>query len=527
MPKKLTKKQVEQAVRDVQAYARRKGLKTRADGFGGGGSGIFSQFEGAKYSNKRQWVNTPWPADQKKVMTVFDRQELTRKMRWLAVNSGLIRQMISDNVIYAIGDGIRGQAATKDEAWNDMAEAYFNDWANKPCDITGRFNFWECQQIACRKVDVDGEMFILKTFSADGVAKIQLIESHRVGTSAAAMGAPDGMYDGIMFNKYGAVIGYNVIRSDGTTRLIPSNSMLHLHHPENVSGARAYSPMQHSINNLIDILEILSMEKLAVKTASDITRTITRENPQFDGTTADFEAFGMRPQDYPQGVYDNPEQVGSFIGGKILSLAPGEKLESFQSQRPNASFTGFIEHLQKDSTAGVLPYQFTADPNGIGGAAIRLVVSKAERHFGARQHMFMMRFLTPVWGYVIGNAIARGELPANDDWYHVNWVTPRRVTVDAGRESSANQKDIAMGLKTLSDHFSELGMDPREEIRRRASDAKLLKDTAAEFGVPVSMLYQPSNNPADIDETLGDKPEPAAAETFTPFPEEKPTESNA
>lgn len=526
MPKKLTKSQVRKAVADVKAYARKKGLKTMADGFGGGGSGIFSQFEGAKYSNKRQWVNTPWPADQKKVMTVFDRQELTRKMRWLAVNSGLIRQMISDNVMYAIGDGIRGQAASKDEAWNDLAEHYFLDWANKPCDITGRFNFWECQQIACRKVDVDGEMFVLKTFSTDGVAKIQLIESHRVGTSAAAMGAPEGMFDGIMFNKYGAVIGYNVIRSDGSTRLVPANSMLHLHHPENVSGARAYSPMQHSINNLIDILEILSMEKLAVKTAGDITRTITRENPQFDGTTADFEAFGMRPQDYPQGVYDNPEQVGSFIGGKILSLAPGEKLESFQSQRPNASFTGFIEHLQKDSTAGVLPYQFTADPNGIGGAAIRLVVSKAERHFGARQHMFMTRFLTPVWGYVISNAISRGDLPPNDEWYKVNWVTPRRVTVDAGRESAANQKDIAMGLKTLSDHFSELGMDPKEEIRRRASDAKLLKDTADEFGVPVSMLYQPSNNPADIDITLGDSPEPKQ-ETFTPFPDDSKNNPDA
>jgi len=503
-----------------QARAKGKGLKARADGFGGGGSGIFSQFEGAKYSNKRQWVNTPWPADQKKVMTTFDRQELTRKMRWLAVNSGLIRQMISDNVIYSIGDGIRAQASSADEAWNSQAEAYFNDWANRPCDITGRFNFWEAQQIACRKVDVDGEIFVLKTYSSDGVAKIQLIESHRVGVSAAAIGAPEGMFDGILFNKFGAVVGYNVIRSDGTTRLIPSNSIMHVHHAENVSGARAYSPLQHSINNLIDILEILSMEKLAVKTSSDITRTITRENPQFDGSTADFEAFGMRPQDYPQGVYDNPEQVGSFIGGKILSLAPGEKLESFQSQRPNASFTGFIEHLQKDSTAGVLPYQFTADPNGIGGAAIRLVVSKAERQFGARQHMFMTRFLTPVWGYVIGNAIANGDLPANDEWSKVNWVTPRRVTVDAGREASANQKDIAMGLKTLSDHFAEQGMDPREEIRRRASDAKLIKDTAAEFGVPVSMLYQPSNNPMDIDQTLGDEPSPATT-SFTPFPADK------
>jgi len=318
------------------------------------------------------------------------------------------------------------------------------------------------------------------------------------------------------------VVGYNVIKSDGTTRLIPSNSICHVYQPEQVSGARAYSPLQHSINNLIDILEILSMEKLAVKTASDITRTISRENPQFDGSTADFEAFGMRPQDYPNQVYDNPETVGSFIGGKILSLAPGEKLESFQSQRPNDSFNGFIEHLNRDSASGFLPFEFSSDPTKAGGAAVRLVVSKAERCFGARQHMFMTRFLTPVYNYIIGSAIANGDIPApkTDDWNRVNWVTPRRVTVDAGRESSANQRDIEMGLKTLSDHFAELGMNPVEEVRRRAADARLLIDTAKEFNVPVSMLYKPTNTPsADIDQTAtayGDGAMPAD-NGFTPL----------
>ena len=518
-----SKSSVRKAVKDVKAFAKSKGLKARSD-VGGGGSGIFSQFEGAKYSNKRSWINTPWPADAKRTMTVFDRQELTRKMRWLSVNAGLVRQMISDNVLYSIADGIKAQAASGNAEWDKLAEDYFEQWANKPCEISGRYNFWECQQIACRKVDVDGEIFVLKTYSSDGSPLLQMIESHRVGTSANAAGTPDGMWDGVMFNKFGAVIGYNVIKSDGTTRLVPSNSMLHVYHPEQVSGARAYSPLQHSINNLIDILEILSMEKVAVKTASDITRTITRENPQFDGSTADFEAFGMRPQDYPNQVYDNPEQVGSFIGGKILSLAPGEKLDSFQSNRPNDSFNGFIEHLQRDSAAGVLPYEFTADPTKAGGAAVRLVVSKAERHFGARQHMFMTRFLTPVWGYVIGNAIANGEIPANDNWSKVNWVTPRRVTVDAGREAAANQRDIEMGLKTLSDHFAELGMNPRDEIRRRASDARLLIDTATEFNVPLSMLYRPSNTPsADIDTSVASHEDaPINQKPFTPFPEDNP-----
>jgi hypothetical protein len=40
--------------------------------------------------------------------------------------------------------------------------------------------------------------------------------------------------------------------------------------------------------------------------------------------------------------------------------------------------------------------------------------------------------------------------------------------------------------------FQELGADFGEEIERRASDAKLILDTALKYGVPVEMLWKPS-----------------------------------
>jgi lambda family phage portal protein len=512
-------KKVRKAVQDVKAFARRKGLKAKAFGGAGGSSGIFSQFEGAKYSNKRQWVNTPWPADQKRVMTTFDRQELTRKMRWLAVNAGLVRQLIADMALYSVGSGIRSQAATGDAKLDALYDAYFYDWANKPCEITGRFNFWESQLLMSRRVDIDGEIFILKTFSSSGAPLIQLIESHRVGASSTAQGQVDGVWDGIIFNKFGAVVGYNVIRSDGTARNVSANSMLHVYHPESSSGARAYSPLQHSINNLIDILEILSLEKVAMKVGADVVRTITRENPQFDGSTADFEAFGMRPQDYPNQVYQNPEEVGAFIGGKTVALAPGEDLKMVESGRPSPNTVAAIEYLERDSCAGFLPYAFSGDPTKSGGSATRLVVAKTERTVNARQDMLIHRALNPIYAYVLGTAIANGDLPSNDNWYKVNWVTPRRVSVDAGRESAANQKDVEMGLKTLSDAYAELGMDYRQEVRRRAADAKLINDTAAEFGVPPSAIFAPANTPlADINQAAasGGNPGPQSTD-FQPL----------
>ena len=477
-----------------KAKAKNNGLKAKA--ISGGGSGIFTQFEGAKYSNKRSWINTPWPNDFKKTFTSFDRQELTRKMRWLYVNAGLIRQIINDMSLYSVGDGIKPQAASGNSVWDLQAENYFKNWALKPCEITGRYNFNEIQQIVCKLIDRDGEIFVLKTYGKDDSPLLQIIESHRVGVSQDASGTAAGMYDGILFDKYGAVIGYNVIRSDGTGRLVPAPSILHIHHPEQVSGARAYSPLQHSINNLIDVLEIISLEKEAMKVQADIVRTITRENPQFDGSQSDFEAFGMRPQDYPSQVYDNPAETGTFIGGKTLAMAPGEDLKIVESNRPSPNVVGAIEHLNRDSCLGSLPYEFVVEPNKSGGA-MRLVVAKAGRTFNSRQQVLINRLLIPTWGYVIGNAIAKGDLPANDNWHRVNWVTPKKVTVDAGKEEAATFKAIQLGLKSFSEYHAENGNDARDHDLRRAADIRHSMDAAESQNIPFWTMYKPDNTPND------------------------------
>lgn len=140
----------------------------------------------------------------------------------------------------------------------------------------------------------------------------------------------------------------------------------------------------------------------------------------------------------------------------------------------------------------MLPYEFVLDAAKIGGAGIRLVVAKADRRFSYRQMILIQRLLRPTWGYIIGDAIDRGELPAVKDWNLVTWVCPRRVTVDAGREAQQNRADVETGLKTLSDHYSELGMDFREELERRAQDAKAtILDAAQRYNIPIDMLFSP------------------------------------
>lgn len=99
----------------------------------------------------------------------------------------------------------------------------------------------------------------------------------------------------------------------------------------------------------------------------------------------------------------------------------------------------------------------------------------------------MQSQLLQLW--VIGHAISIGKLEAVENWTEVNFTTPRRVTVDAGREAMQNRADVEAGLKTLTDHFAELGMDIHEEVENRAREMKLIAETAKKYDIEPQLLF--------------------------------------
>lgn len=138
-----------------------------------------SPFESANRSPRRANVPGSAPRDTNLDITPGVRSELVRRSRYLMRNSGFIREMVSNMALYSVGDGLRPQAVSVDSAWNRAAECYFNRWSRR-AEVTGRFNLAQCEQLICRAVDVDGEIFVLKT-EENGELKLQLIETHRIG----------------------------------------------------------------------------------------------------------------------------------------------------------------------------------------------------------------------------------------------------------------------------------------------------------------------------------------------------------
>jgi capsid protein len=311
------------------------------------------------------------------------------------------------------------------------------------------------------------------------------MEAHRVGDPLEGK-VPEGMHDGIQFGPYGEYIAVNIYRSDGSSRQILAQSMMMVVDQEYASGARGVPLLQHSINSIQDEMEILALEKQGIKDNGDVTRIIAKENGVLDGDmAAELGAVG-------NGSYAN---LANTMGGKLITLSPGESMTSFQSNRPNATFVGFLAALERDISMGVLPYEFVSDASKLGGASLRLVTARASRVFSKYQQVMIDQFCVPTWGYILGQAIAAGELPDDPQWNQVSWTTPKSVTVDAGREAANDRADVEMGLLSMSSLYADRGQDFRSEMAKRAADMVYIKDLAAQYGIPFELLFRPSNTP--------------------------------
>lgn len=125
-------------------------------------------------------------------------------------------------------------------------------------------------------------------------------------------------------------------------------------------------------NHVLDEMELLALEKHAVKDNADVSRILKTQRGELD-ESGDF-SVATPGQD---GTPSDPTELQKIIGGKLVALKPDESLDSFQSNRPSPTFTGFLEHLRRDSALGMIPFEFAADSSKVGGAGVRLVVAKA------------------------------------------------------------------------------------------------------------------------------------------------------
>jgi len=134
-----------------------------------------------------------------------------------------------------------------------------------------------------------------------------------------------------------------------------------------------------------------------------------------------------------------------------------------------------------------LPYGFAFDADKSGPMA-RMEAAMAERTFQRWRGLLESQFLNRIKNIVILDAVAKGFIQDSEYVLDGRWSWPAKVSIDYGREASADISLWKAGLKTAGQIYSDAGEDYEEAIRARAKEASMIKELGQEFDLQPSRI---------------------------------------
>jgi lambda family phage portal protein len=478
----------------------------------------FGRFDAALESSKRGISRNI--AGGEDTSGTAERYKLIRAARDLADNFPPVRSLLLKFATYVSGR-LSYQARTGNKDLDAQIERYWADWCSK-CDFLRRHDFTTLLQLAVMAILRDGDCgFIIVRDGSE--LRLQSVEADRIGSPYNRLIDSDKYIGGIMLDEYGRPEKYQIyVRTINNQYIdftdIDATEFIHLFDATRLDEYRGRSAFATALNAARDLQEALKAEIQAIKYASYQTGVITSENGSADA--ADYFATSSRN--------DNGEtaKLSNIDPGAINYLSPGEKMEMFQSERPGGAFGEFIRLVQSHICMSVgLPYGFAFDADKSGPMA-RMEAAMAERTFARWRGLLESQFLNRIKNIVLLDAASRGEIDDSEFLLDGRWCWPAKVSIDYGREATA---DIALwkaGLKTAGQIYADAGEDYEEALRARAKEAAMIVDLAEEMDIPPQYIsdsvpmpkrdeLQPANAPS-----IATEPPPAAE------PESQPTESS-
>ena len=410
---------------------------------------------GAQDYTKRQHIYVT-PQDTRTDVSNQSRKQVLGLARYWFYNSPVVRGAIDCMVRNSIGPGIKMQSRTSDEGWNKATEDWLDNWG-RACDIRGLLDWNTIQQIATRTCLRDNEVFILLTDNGDGWPMLQMVEAHRCETPDYLQGEKR-VIDGVRVNAQGRPLSYYINTGDADKYSeIQAPDLIVLAERDRADELRSLSRLVTCLNLIQDREEILSNTMVSVKRSSAIGLALEGEG------SAGF--FGPESTN-AEGI--TTDRV--FGSGAIWNVPNGRKIREIKDDRPSPNLTEFMDQFLRAVASGLgLPYEYLWKAD-LSGPSQRFVLAQAQRRFDEISQTVINQLVSRVRLWALAKAIKRGDLTpprGMDQWWKAVYHSPRKTTIDAGRDSMADREDIKMGIRTLADIAAERGDDWQEIIDQR------------------------------------------------------------
>lgn len=464
-------------------------------------------FEALRTTNDRTPIPVLTP-QTRGWMERLGRERLAAIGRYLYDNVGVVSYAVDTLLNYSAP--LTPQAATGDYQWDAAAEAYFRRWS-QVAEFTGRWDFDEFQVMALKSATTDGDVGALMT-ADNGFPQLQAIEGWRIRN----LKPTDSNRDGVEVDKKGRILGLWIEElPGGIATFVPATEMILIGDLDRVSAYRGFTPLRRGMNDVRDVGDLKSLEKLAQKVRSSLPAVLEGDTPIEENVWGDDTANDSLAGTTQQ---DKKLTLAELLGGDIPDLPNGKTLKVLTEVRNPQPVTEFMTALVGHFVYGLgLPPAFFLDEK-LTGPNVRAVNGKAQRVF-ERKKKALKKFVLWTWRRVIGEAIARGELKPNPKWDCITFQGPAEISIDTGEDNKSDLDALAVGIRSRQRIHGKGGGDWVTETDQIFREQKYIlsraKELATEQGVPIELVLRswgmesPNNGakPAMQDDGDGADPE--------------------
>lgn len=423
-------------------------------------------YEGGKktLANRDFWnANSPFEETAQ-----ADRPTMRARARWLKANNPIMANIDGAIVNNVIGQGIQFQSRSGKKKLDSNIEKLWNDWAlnRKNCDSTGKMNFNDIQKIIMHTRMVDGEIFIYKRYTDEGL-KLQLIEA-----DALDDGGQDG---GIEKNPDGTIRGYRFKVADDNgaysnkTVTISEEYIINFYKPERATQYRGVSEYAQAI---IDIKNFSAYQTATIEAArarASVAYTVK----------ADVDPSNL-------GVSDDDQKLQEINGVLVYYLQKGESIDRQAGQAGSDDYKSFVETtVRMIATARRVSYELAfKDYSKVNFSSSRASLIQDNYRFDEEQKHFIDYVLNDIYRTWLEIEIMKGTikiplvkfLENPKEYTKVRWIRPKRSWVDPLKDMLAIEKEIELNLTTQTDQAMQQGQDFEEIVQKKAQEIEILKE---------------------------------------------------
>lgn len=402
-------------------------------------------------------------------------ETLRGQARHLEQNHDLARGVLTclvNNVVGAKGIGVEFQPKNLDGSVNkELADAlnwYFNEWGRKP-ETTGEYSWAKTQRMMARAWFRDGEVlsksllgnvpllshntivpYSLELLEADHIADVNEPGKGIIqGIERNQWGQPRFMY--IYDQHPGDAFGFKM-----KYRRIAAEDIDHLKMADRIRQNRGVSIFAAVMNRLNDLKDYEESERVAARISAAMAMYIQKGSPDSYVQSQDADEEDREFPVSPGIVFDN--------------LAPGEKVETIQSNRPSQLLQPFRDSMLKAIASGSSAGYSTISKNYDGTySAQRQELVEQWVNYAALSADFIDSFVAPVVRRFIKIAVMTGAIRVSpkvdrDTLMDVDYLTPAMPWIDPKKEAEGHEANLRLRITSPQKIIRSRGDNPDEVL---------------------------------------------------------------